>query len=71
MIIIEDNGIGIKKQNLNKLFTDFTKLDEHKKLNVKGTGLGLSICRNIISKMGGEVQVESEEGKGCKFKITL
>ena len=70
-IIIEDNGIGIKKENINKLFMDYSKLDEHKKMNTNGTGLGLSICRNIIEKMGGDVNVESVEGEGTKFIITL
>jgi K+-sensing histidine kinase KdpD len=44
-ITIEDNGAGIKKENIDKLFTDFTKLNEHKQMNLKGTGLGLSICK--------------------------
>ena len=44
-ITIEDNGAGISKENIDKLFTDFYKLNEHKKMNLKGTGLGLSICK--------------------------
>ena len=44
-ITIEDNGAGIKKENIDKLFTDFTKLNEHIQMNLKGTGLGLSICK--------------------------
>ena len=70
-IIVEDNGIGIKKENIPKLFMDYSKLDEHKKHNMIGTGLGLSICKNIINKMGGQVTVESTEGVGSKFCITL
>ena len=50
---------------------DYSKLDEHRKMNTKGTGLGLSICRNIIEKMGGTVNIESTEGEGTKFIITL
>ena len=50
---------------------DYSKLNEHKKMNTKGTGLGLSICKNIIQKMGGNVVVESTEGVGSKFIITL
>ena len=70
-IIVEDNGIGIKKENLGKVFMDYSKLDEHKQINQTGTGLGLSICKNIINKMGGKVDVESTEGVGTKFIISL
>ena len=70
-IIVEDNGMGIKKENIDKLFVNYNKLNEHKKVNTSGTGLGLSICKNIINKMGGEVHVESKEKKGSKFFITL
>lgn len=59
-MIIEDNGRGISKENLPKLFMDFAKLDEHADVNKKGTGLGLSICKNIIESMGGKVYAESE-----------
>ena len=70
-IIVEDNGVGIKKENLSKLFMDYSKLNEHCKMNQKGTGLGLSICKNIIKQMGGNVYVESTVGVGTKFIITL
>ena len=68
---IEDNGVGISKDNQSKLFQDFTRLNEHTSLNFQGTGLGLSICKNIIEQMGGNVSVESEEGKGTKFHIII
>ena len=45
---IMDNGVGIKKENLNKLFMDFSRLDEHQKMNAQGTGLGLSICKRML-----------------------
>ena len=70
-IVIEDNGIGIKEENLSKIFTDYTMLKEHKKLNKEGTGLGLSICNNIVNKMGGQITVKSTEGVGTEFAITL
>ena len=71
LVTVEDNGVGISKDNQAKLFQDFAKLHEHKHMNLAGTGLGLSICKNIIEQMGGSVVVESEEGVGTKFKITI
>ncbi len=63
--------MGIKKENLSKLFMDFSKLDEHSKINTQGTGLGLSICKRIIEQMGGTVNVDSKEGEGTTFTINL
>jgi signal transduction histidine kinase len=70
-IEIEDTGVGIKKENLSKLFMDFGKLDEHSKINAQGTGLGLSICKKMIEKMGGAVSVDSIEGEGTTFTVHL
>ena len=50
---------------------DFGKLDEHSKINASGTGLGLSICKRMIEKMGGTVTVDSEEGIGSTFTVSL
>jgi len=69
--IIEDNGRGISKGNIKKLFTDYMRLDEHQEMNKKGTGLGLSICKNLIEQMGGDVKVESVLGHGTKFKFSV
>jgi signal transduction histidine kinase len=54
--------MGISKEGLSKLFVNFASLAEHKDQNQRGTGLGLSICKQIIEKMGGDVEVESEVG---------
>ena len=54
-IRIKDNGQGISKEGLEKLFINFNKLDEHTKSNSSGTGLGLSICKKIIQQMGGNI----------------
>ena len=56
-ILIEDNGAGISEENMEKLFSEFGKLNEHKQMNIKGTGLGLSICKQLIEQMGGNVRV--------------
>jgi signal transduction histidine kinase len=63
--------MGIKKENMDKLFTDFQKLNEHKSINTKGTGLGLSVCKQIIELMGGKVSVSSIFGVGTKINILL
>jgi signal transduction histidine kinase len=68
---VEDNGAGISKENIKKLFSDFGKLNEHKHMNVKGTGLGLSICKKIIEQLGGSVTVISKLGVGSNFIIFL
>jgi signal transduction histidine kinase len=66
----EDNGVGITKEDQTKVFTDYTRLQEHNKLNLKGTGLGLSICKDLIEQMGGKVEIDSVKDKYCKFIIT-
>lgn len=58
-IEIKDEGIGISKDDLEKLFVDFLKLESSENLNLEGTGLGLSICKRIIEEMGGNVRVSS------------
>ena len=71
-IIVKDSGAGIEKENLGKLFHNFSKLADTKGQNRQGTGLGLSICKHIIEKMGGSVKVESEgKDKGTQFVITM
>ena len=50
---------------------DFGMLDEHSKMNAQGTGLGLSICKKMIEKMGGNVTVDSVEGTGTTFTVSL
>lgn len=70
-IEIIDSGVGIKKEDLPKLFMEFGKLDEHSKMNAQGTGLGLNICKRMIEQMGGEVKVDSIYGKGSTFTINI
>lgn len=66
-LIVEDNGSGIPQENLNKIFDPFFTT----KKQGEGTGLGLWITYEIIKNYGGEINVESEEGKGSKFYISL
>ena len=71
LIVVEDTGVGISKENQTKIFKDYARLEEHQSMNAKGTGLGLSICKNIIEQMGGHVSIESEVNSGTKFLILL
>ena len=68
---VADSGIGIKPEDINKLFNDFTQLDLERNRSIEGVGLGLAITNNIVKMMGGEVTVWSEYGKGSTFTITI
>ena len=71
VIDVMDSGIGIKKENLGELFSDFVQLDAAKNKNIEGTGLGLAITWNIVKAMGGDIKVFSRYGKGSVFTVTL
>ena len=64
---VDDTGIGIKEQNLQKIFNKFTQADESTTRRYGGTGLGLTICKLLVEAMGGKIGVESTEGKGASF----
>ncbi len=70
-ISVIDNGIGIKKENQEKIFEPFYQVDEGPGEETGGTGLGLTIARQIVEKHGGRIWVESEYGKGSRFNFTL
>ena len=70
-ISVKDTGIGIKKEDQERLFTRFTRLDERKNSAIEGTGLGLAITKSLVEMMGGTIDVESEYGKGSTFTIKL
>ena len=71
IIEVSDSGIGIKKDDQDKLFKTFVRLDEEKNSGIEGTGLGLSITRSLCEAMGGEISVKSEYKKGSVFTAEI
>ena len=70
-MIVADTGIGISRENLDKLFTAFGQINTRKNRNVEGTGLGLAICKKLTDEMGGAIYVESEPGRGSVFTVVI
>ncbi len=71
LITVQDTGIGIKPESMDKLFTKFERLEVEKNMSIEGTGLGLAITKKLIDMMGGRINVQSTYGKGSIFLVTI
>lgn len=70
-VCVTDTGIGIKPEDMEKLFSEFDRIEEERNRNVEGTGLGMSITKRLLGMMGSTLEVESEYGLGSKFSFRL
>jgi PAS domain S-box-containing protein len=68
---VRDDGIGIKPENMDRLFKPFQQIDTGLARGHEGTGLGLAICKSLVTAMGGEIDVQSQWGTGSTFKFIL
>lgn len=68
---VKDSGRGIKKENIDKLFTKFQRLDEDKNTTIEGTGLGLAITKQLVEMMHGKIVVNSIYGEGSEFTVAI
>ncbi len=71
IISVEDSGIGIKSENINKLFSKFERFDLDKNITIEGTGLGLAITKRLVDLMHGKIVVQSVYGKGSRFTVAV
>lgn len=69
--VISDSGIGIKEEDISKLFDSFAQVDKKKNSGIEGTGLGLAIVKGYVDLMKGTIEVDSEVGKGTVFTIRI
>ena len=71
IMTVQDTGRGIKKENIEKLFTKFERLDVEKNSTTEGTGLGLAITKRLVELMGGQINVQSQYGMGSIFMVRI
>ena len=71
VVSVRDTGIGISRENVKILFSDYSQMDLMANREIKGTGLGLSITKMMVNMMGGSISVDSEYGKGSVFTVKL
>lgn len=71
IITVQDSGRGIKKEDIEKLFTKFERLDVERNSTTEGTGLGLAITKRLVEMMGGKINVQSQYGLGSIFMVNI
>lgn len=69
--VVEDNGIGMSQEFLEKLFLPFERAEDSRVSQIQGTGLGLAITRNLVEMMNGDIRVESQIDRGTRFFVTI
>ena len=68
---VEDTGVGIKKEDIERLFTAFERIDEKQNRNIEGTGLGMNIVKHLLTMMDSSLEVQSEYGRGSVFSFSV
>ncbi|MCH5269656.1 MAG: response regulator [Lachnospiraceae bacterium] len=71
IISVKDTGMGIRKEDMSKLFESFRRIEEEKNRNIEGTGLGMNIVMSLLQLMDGDIKVDSEYQKGSTFTVTI
>ena len=71
LIKVIDNGIGIPKEDINRIFERFYRVDKARSRDVGGTGLGLAIVKHIVKNLSGTINVKSKLGEGSEFIVTI
>ena len=71
LIEVVDEGLGIPSSECERIFEKFYRLDPEQRRGVGGSGLGLYICRELVERMNGRIEVESEPGRGSRFTVAL
>lgn len=71
VVKVRDTGIGIRQEDIPKLFTSFERLDKEQNRHIEGTGLGMAISKQLITAMNGEIQIESQYGEGSIFTAII
>lgn len=70
-VSVKDTGRGIRKEDMNRIFSEFERIDEKKNRNIEGTGLGMAITKSLLSLMGTSLNVDSTYGKGSEFSFDI